>query len=175
MPTWDEIRGRVAKITQTINRKAEELSDTAALHIKISSKKSELEEEYHTMGRLAYESLQRPAATPETEAETDAGQIQECADRITQLLRDIAALQEKLDSRKKTTHESEATETATAGQEPAPSDAATPATDKETADSAEGEEDGTITACPCAHPCAYGESLAADEATAEEAKKDDTV
>lgn len=101
MPTWEEICDSVKELTGKINRKAEELTDIAALKMKVSSIKADLEDEYQLLGQLAYESLtSRQIGQEETDGNESASlteQIRAVTEKITKMLADKAELDGKIE------------------------------------------------------------------------------
>ncbi len=122
--TWEDIKQSANALARQIGKKTEELTDLAALRIKLSARQSDLEEAYTALGKCAYEELySRPAEAPsQDKAEADAaatdaaqnassadtdeaqkdapGTIREAADRVTALLNEIAQLKQTLEEKK---------------------------------------------------------------------------
>ncbi|MBR2621591.1 MAG: hypothetical protein IKC97_04375 [Clostridia bacterium] len=91
--TWNDICKSVSGFAKKAGRKAEELTEAAAIRLKISAKKAELEEAYLALGKLAYEQAN---AEPDADtSEVDVRFAAKLAD-ISALLDDIAMLEQKL-------------------------------------------------------------------------------
>ena len=91
--TWDDICTTVDSFAKKINREAERLTDAAALKLKLSAKRAELEDEYGKLGKLVYE-----AQCPTSDEQDESKNAQTVADvtaRITALREEIAALETK--------------------------------------------------------------------------------
>ena len=84
--TWEDIRGVLTGWTKTVNQKAEELSSQAALHLKRSAKRAELEEAYTALGKLAYEA-----------SHTEGEAAEENSVRMEQLIAQIGALKQQIE------------------------------------------------------------------------------
>ena len=100
--TWNEIRSGVDGLFKKIDRRADKLSSCAAIHLKLSAARAELEEEYTTLGKLTY--LRAYAAVDTIEPEEQIGtadelspdeQIAVCVARIDELCGQITALEAK--------------------------------------------------------------------------------
>jgi len=98
--TWDDICKSVDSWTKKTNRKMEKATENAAVRIKISAKKAEMEDAYLELGKLAYQSL-----TSAEEAETKTEAIQAKAAEITALAEEIAALEDKIEKNKEQTED----------------------------------------------------------------------
>lgn len=113
MPTWNEICAGVDRLAKKINQSVEGVADQAALQFKLSTCRGNLEEEYKTLGKLAYQRLYVAAAPAEvTVAENEEQQAESTAEqtstddltaqinsalaRITSLLAEIEMLEKKL-------------------------------------------------------------------------------
>ncbi len=92
--TWNDIRKTVDGWAKKVNRKAEQLTDLAALKLKLSAKRSELEEQYLKLGQLSYDALY--AAEPVT----DADALNAAVAAVTVLREEIATLEAKLAEQK---------------------------------------------------------------------------
>lgn len=90
--TWEDICSTVKGFTKTVNQKAEELTEQAAVRLKCSAKKAELEEQYTALGKLTYE--QTNAVSPSEKSE----EIAQCIVRITELLDEIETLQATIEN-----------------------------------------------------------------------------
>ncbi|MBQ7318679.1 MAG: hypothetical protein IJW97_00665 [Clostridia bacterium] len=113
MPTWNEICAGVDRLAKKINQSVEGVADQAALQLKLSTCRGNLEEEYKTLGKLAYQRLYvaaAPAEVAESEREEEqaestaeqtstddlTAQINSALARITSLLAEIEMLEKKL-------------------------------------------------------------------------------
>ena len=88
--TWDDFCKSVDRFAQKANRKIEELSETAAVKLKISAKKGELEEAYGKLGKLTFD---RSYAGVEIDSTTADQAIAACVARIAALREEIATLE----------------------------------------------------------------------------------
>jgi hypothetical protein len=116
MPTWESLRQSVNRITDKVNTAAEELADQAAVQIKLSNRRADLDREYRELGRLAYGKL-TPASSipadleaekidteqqgtddvdPDTTPDELTEQINAAINRITAILNEIALLEKKV-------------------------------------------------------------------------------
>ena len=86
---WDDICTTVDGWAKKASRKVEQLTDSAALHLRLSAKKAELEEKYTLLGQLTYE--HEHVATPIEEGE------QPISDRIAACVEGIHALRAEID------------------------------------------------------------------------------
>ncbi len=93
--TWDDICNSVDHLTKQLNQKAEKLSARAALGLKLSAKRAELEEQYTALGKLTFERM--IGVTTATEQDTPCADksIADSIARISELRREIDALQQK--------------------------------------------------------------------------------
>ena len=96
-PTWDDICKTVDSYAKKAGRKVEEFSESAAIRLKISATKAELEEEYTKLGELTYDRMYNAteSSTPQTDADIDV-KIADCVAQITALRREISSLQAKI-------------------------------------------------------------------------------
>jgi hypothetical protein len=90
--TWDDICKSVDSFTKKANRKVEQLTETAAIRIKISAKKAEMEDAYLALGKLTYESM-----TSEEQSETSDGAVAAKIAEITALKEEIVTLEQKIE------------------------------------------------------------------------------
>ena len=91
--TWDDICKGVEDLTQKINQKAEQISARAALQLKLSAKRAELEEQYTVLGKLTFERM--TGATESAAAPCTDQDMAEAMARIASLLEEIEALKQK--------------------------------------------------------------------------------
>lgn len=101
--TWDDICKSVDGWTKKANRKMEQMTEAAAIRIKISAKKAEMEDAYLALGKLTYENAQGADVT-----DAMAKKMTE----ITALQTEIDALENKLGKEKETKVTEESEETA---------------------------------------------------------------
>ena len=91
--TWNDICKSVGGFAKKAGRKAEELTEAAAIRLKISAKKADLEDAYLALGKLAYEQAN---AEPDSDtSEVDVRFAAKLSD-ISALLDDIVQLEKKL-------------------------------------------------------------------------------
>jgi chromosome segregation ATPase len=100
--TWNELRSGMGGLFKTIDRRADKLSSCAAIRLKLSAARAELEEEYTTLGKLTYLRAYAAVDTIELDAQDNATdepssdeQIAVCVARIDELCEQIAALEAK--------------------------------------------------------------------------------
>lgn len=94
MPTWESICNTVNHWTDKVNAAAEDLADRTALQIKLSTRRSELEKEYTTLGKLTYRRLY--SADAEIAADTAlTEQINRAISRITAISAEIAEIEKQ--------------------------------------------------------------------------------
>lgn len=87
--TWDDICKSISDFAEQTGRKIEHLSNVAAIRLKISAKKAELEEAYLTLGKAVYEQS--------LEQDTDAPlSVETHLSAIAILQQDIASLEQKI-------------------------------------------------------------------------------
>ncbi len=92
--TWNDLCTTVNGWGKTINRKAEQLSEATALHLKLSAKRADLEDAYLKLGRLTYENLQ-------SDSTVEDGAIADALLTVATLREEIANLEAILQSNKK--------------------------------------------------------------------------
>ena len=97
MSRWDEICAGVDRLAKKINESVEGAADQAALQLKLSTCRGNLEQEYKTLGRLTYEKLTVDENAPDepTDAQDLTAQINATMARITAIRAEIAALEQK--------------------------------------------------------------------------------
>jgi hypothetical protein len=88
--TWDDICTTVDSWAQKASRKVEQLADSAALELRLSAKKAELEEQYTLLGRLTFE----------REYVVDEGTVdgQPVSDKIAECVATIHALRKEIET-----------------------------------------------------------------------------
>ena len=114
--TWNDFCKSVDRFAKKANRKIGELTDTAAIKLKISAKKGELDEEYGKLGRLTYDHTYAGANTAEDGLDVDRA-IAACVDRIGALREEIAALEAQAGPRAEAEFEGEAQDTSDGGED----------------------------------------------------------
>lgn len=106
--TWDDIRTTVDSFAKKVNRKAEQLTESAAIHLKTSAKKAELDEEYGKLGKLTFArmyDMTAESATPIVMSDEDSDtatldqKIAASVARITELREEIQTFEKKTDSK----------------------------------------------------------------------------
>ena len=70
MANWEDIRVSISRAANRSIQKAEELADTASLHIKLKTVTARLSEKYENLGRLTYRQLKTPKSQAEAIAKT---------------------------------------------------------------------------------------------------------
>ena len=98
--TWDDICKSVDGFAKKAGRKVEQLTEEAAIRLKISAKKAEMEDAYLELGKLTFSQMTQGA--DDGEGDPVAAKVAE----ITALQEDIASLEKKI--AKKTEPEAEA-------------------------------------------------------------------
>lgn len=98
--TWDDICKSVDGWTKKANRKVEQLTETAAVRIKISAKKAEMEDAYLELGKLAYESMNGVLTIVEDETEPLDVRMAAKVAEIAALQEEIVALEQKIEKDK---------------------------------------------------------------------------
>jgi septal ring factor EnvC (AmiA/AmiB activator) len=104
---WDDICKSVGQLAKKAGQKFEELSDVAALRLRISAQQAEIEEAYAKLGKLTYEH-----SYAEKELEVDSleinREIASCIEAIARLREEIAALKAKIAAKTEAEFEGEA-------------------------------------------------------------------
>ena len=90
--TWSDICKSVSGFAKRAGRKAEELTETAAIRLKISAKRVELEDAYLALGKLTF--AQNCTSTEEQSDDIAACVTAKIAD-IQTLLDDISLLEQR--------------------------------------------------------------------------------
>ena len=97
MSKWDNLKIKVSEIADKTAKKTRELTDTAALKIKIANKEADRDIEYKKLGKLAYAKL-KPLDEIDSEALT-AG-ISEAIAKLDIILEELEALKAEDEARK---------------------------------------------------------------------------
>ena len=95
--TWDDICKSVDGWTKKANRKVEQLTETAAIRIKISAKKAEMEDAYLALGKLAYESMNGVLTVCDEKSEPLDARMAAKVAEIATLREEIATLEQKIE------------------------------------------------------------------------------
>ena len=90
--TWDDICTTVDSWAKKASHKVEQLADSAALELRLSAKKAELEEQYTLLGRLTFE--HEYIANEGTDSE------QPISDKIAACVATIHALRDEIEKLK---------------------------------------------------------------------------
>lgn len=90
--TWDDICTTVDSWAKKASRKVEQLTDTAAIRLRLSAKKAELEEQYTLLGRLTYEREYVDVPAKE-DVQPISDKIDACVAKIHALRAEIEALE----------------------------------------------------------------------------------
>ena len=93
MANWEEIKVNVGKAANKTAKKAGELADIAALHIKVKTLNVKLNEKFKKLGKLTYKQLKSNI--------TQADAISLTVDEIDELFCEIKELKEKIEEAKK--------------------------------------------------------------------------
>lgn len=107
--TWDDICKSVGQLAKKAGQKIEELSDVAAIRLKISAHQADLEEAYAKLGKLTYEHSYADKRI-EVDSLEISREIASCVETITQLREEIAALKAKIAAKAEAEFEGEAEE-----------------------------------------------------------------
>jgi hypothetical protein len=91
--TWNNICKSVSGFAKRAGRKAEELTETAAIRLKISAKRAELEDAYLALGKLTFE---QNYTSPEEQTDDIAARVTAKTSDIQTLLDDISLLEQRL-------------------------------------------------------------------------------
>ena len=98
MPNWDKIKKNVGNIANKTATKTRELTDTAALKLKIATKEADRDTEYKRLGKLAYVKLK------ELEGFDSASLTESIAaslDSLDKIIEELDALKKEDEERKK--------------------------------------------------------------------------
>lgn len=96
---WDDICTTVDGWAKKVSRKAEQLTDTAALRLRLSAKKAELEEQYTLLGRLTFEHeyTVEQAVEGEQDGRATSDSIADCVATVRALREEIERLKAECD------------------------------------------------------------------------------
>lgn len=97
MPNWDKIKKNVGNIASKTATKTRELTDTAALKLKIAAKEAERDSEYKRLGKLAYVKLKELEGF-DTPALTES--IAASLASLDKIIEELNALKKEDDARK---------------------------------------------------------------------------
>ena len=97
MSKWDDFKKSVGSFADKTANKTRELTDTAALKIKIANKEADRDTEYRNLGRLAYAKLRCVEGT-DPEALTE--EISATMDKLDEICRALAELKREDEARK---------------------------------------------------------------------------
>ena len=97
MPTWSDIKKSIGEIADKTVTATRELTDTAALKIKIANKESERDLEYKNLGRLAYIRLRELEYTAE---ESLAEEISTSLEKLDTIYKELSELKATEKARK---------------------------------------------------------------------------
>ena len=97
MPTWNEIKKSLGEIADKTVNATRELTDTAALKIKIANKESECDLEYKNLGRLAYIRLRELDSLAE---ENLAEEISASLEKLDNIYKELSELKATEKARK---------------------------------------------------------------------------
>ena len=98
--TWNDIRSGLNGLAKKVDRRAERLTTCAAIRLKLSAARADLEEEYANLGKLTYQQTYSTIETivldgqEENELSLDE-QIATCVSHIAALNEQIVALEAK--------------------------------------------------------------------------------
>ena len=91
--TWDDICKSVDGFAKKASRKVEQLTEEAAIRLKISAKKAEMEDAYLELGKLAFEKMNQSDAVSEA---TEGDPVADKVAQIATLQEEIACLEKKI-------------------------------------------------------------------------------
>ena len=103
MSKWDDFRKSLGDFADKTVNKTRELTDTAALKIKIANKEADRDTEFRNLGKLAYAKLKNLEGTNPEEL---TAQISETLDKLDVICRELVELK-KEDEDKKAAKEAE--------------------------------------------------------------------
>ena len=90
--TWDDICKSVDGFAKKAGRKVEQLTEEAAIRLKISAKKAEMEDAYLALGKLTFERVNQESACDATDCDPIADKVAQ----ISALQEEIEKLQQKM-------------------------------------------------------------------------------
>lgn len=91
MSKWEEFKKNLGEIADKTVNKTRELTDSAALKIKIANKEAERDTEYKNLGKLAYKKLKKLEDHNSEETTAKISQALEKLDEINKELKDLKA------------------------------------------------------------------------------------
>lgn len=103
MSKWDDFKKSFGELADKTVNKTRELTDTAALKIKIANKEADRDAEFRNLGRLAYAKLK---GLDGVDPEELTAQISETLDKLDTICKELADLK-KEDEEKKAAKEAE--------------------------------------------------------------------
>ncbi len=92
MSKWDDFRKKMGEFADKTVTKTRELTDSAALKIKIGNKEADRDTEYKNLGKLTYTKLRNPEGGDGDEI---TALIAESLDRLDKICRDLEKLKEE--------------------------------------------------------------------------------
>jgi hypothetical protein len=98
MPNWDNIKKNVGNIANKTANKTRELTDTAALKLKIAAKEADRDTEYKRLGKLAYIKLKELDGFDSSEL---TEKIAASLSSLDKILTELAALKQEDEERKR--------------------------------------------------------------------------
>ena len=99
MSKWDDFKKSIGDLADKTVNKTRELTDTAALKIKIANKEADRDTEFRTLGKLAYTKLKNLG---DVDPEELTRQISECMERLDIICRELAELKKEEEERRAT-------------------------------------------------------------------------
>ncbi len=103
MSKWDNFKKKVGEIADKTVDKTREVTDSAALKIKIANKEADRDTEYRNLGRIAYIKLKN---TKDTDQEELTRKISESMEKLDRILQELAELKDD-ESRRRAEKEAE--------------------------------------------------------------------
>ena len=89
MSTWNDFKKSIGSLAEKTANKTRELTDTAALKIKIASREADRDTEYKRLGRLTYSKLK---STDESKSERLTLDISKAIEKLDVINAEIGAL-----------------------------------------------------------------------------------
>ena len=99
MSKWDDFKKSIGDLADKTVNKTRELTDTAALKIKIANKEADRDTEFRTLGKLAYTKLKNLG---DVDPEELTRQISECMERLDIICRELAEMKKEEEERRAT-------------------------------------------------------------------------